>query len=176
MNSDTENRSPRKSLIENLTARNRELTQTIEKTEAPTAVTIPYERRQAEIDLIKQAAQFQPELYRLISRLSTQENLENHIDRVVRSEEDYLKKMTASFTKECRNMTAQIQQLIEQDGRNRERFTSECSSALKAERDKLSEQMEEFRKRIRRLLIAVFITAAALSALVSYLLCRVLIS
>lgn len=175
MSSDTENRLPSKSLIENLTARNRELTQTIEEAEVPKMVSMPYKRRQAEIDLIKQAAQFQPELYRQISNLATMEDLKDHIRKIANTQKEYMVKMTSNCTEECRKMTDQIQQLIEQDGKDREKFTSECSSALKAERDKLSEQMEEFRRRSRRLLIAVFITATALSALVSYLLYRVLV-
>ena len=175
MSSDIENKRPSKSLIENLTARNRGLTQTIEQAEEPKIVTIPYERHQAEIDLIKQAVEFQPELYYRIDLLATKEDLEENIQAVIDSEEKYLKKVTSKFTEQCRESTAKMQELIEQDGKDRERFTSECSSALKAERDKLSEHMEEFRRRSRRLLIAVFITATVLSALVSYLLYRVLV-
>lgn len=174
MSSDTENKRPSKSLIESLTARNRELTQTIEQAEEPKIVTIPYERRQAEIELIRQAAQFQPELYSKIELLATKENLEDNIQAVVDSEEKHLKKVTAKLLEQCEESTAKMQKLIEQDGKNREKFTSECSSALRAEREKFREQMEDFQRRSRRLLIAVFLTAIALSALVSYLLYRVL--
>ena len=96
MSSDTENKSQGKSLIANLTARNRELTQTIEQAEEPKAVTIPYERRRAEIDLIKQAAQFQPELYRQISNLATMEDLKEHIRKIANTQREYMMKVTSS--------------------------------------------------------------------------------
>lgn len=147
----------------------------IEKAKAPTAVTIPYDRRMEEIELLKEASEFQPELYRLISQRATREELQIHADRIVNLEKNYMNQTLQKFSKDCQQMIDQLKAISEQDGKDRERFTSECSSALKAERDKLSVQMEEFRKRSRRLLIAVFITAIALSALVSYLLYRVLV-
>ena len=175
MNSDTENRSQGKSLIRNLTEKNRELMNTIEKAEAPTAVKIPYERRQAEIELLKAASQFQPELYRLISQLATREDLADLINEIAQSEDDYLKKMTANYSKQCQEMINQLKALSEQDGKNRERFISDCTQALQTERDKLSEELESLRRRTSRILITVSIMATALSALVSYLLCRVLL-
>ena len=161
-------------VLDRLKAANAEHIEKIEKAQVPTAVTIPYDRRMEEIKLLKEASEFQPELYRLISRLATTEDLENTIDRIMQSEDAYLKKMTANFSEECRKMIDQMKAISEQDGKNRERFISDCSSALKAERDKLSEELESLRRRVRRILIATSITATALSALVSYLLCRVL--
>ena len=175
MNSDTENRSRSKPLVANFTAKNRDLTQKIEQTQAPTAVTIPYERRQAEIELLKQATEFQPELYSLISRLATTEDLENLIEGIMQSEDDYLRKMTANYSEQCREMIEQLKAISEQDGKNRAQFISDCSSALKAERDKLSQELENLRRRTRRILIITSTAAIALSALVSYLLCRILL-
>lgn len=162
--------------LDRLKAANAEHMEKIEKAQAPTAVAIPYERRQEEIELLRTASQFQPELYRMISRLATMENLEDQIARIMQSEDAYLEKMTANFSKECQQKIDQMKAISEQDGKNRERFISDCSSALKAERDKLSEEMEILRSRVRRILIATSIMAISLSALVSYLLCCVLVS
>ena len=128
---------------------------------------------QAEIELLKEASSFQPTLYTMIRQLATARDLEDHIEKIICSEDAYLKKMTANISEECRKMIAQMKAISEQDGKNRERFISDCSSALKAERDKLSQELESLKKRTRRILIAVSIMAISLSALVSFLLCRV---
>ena len=83
--------------------------------------------------------------------------------------------MSKDFETKSQQMIDQMKAISEQDGKNREQFISDCSSALKTERDKLNEEMESLRRRTRRILIAVSIMATALSALVSYLLCRVLV-
>ena len=80
------------------------------------------------------------------------------------------------FSKDCQQIIDQMKVISEQDGKNRERFISDCTQALQTERDKLSEELESLRRRTRRILITVSIMATALSALVSYLLCRVLVS
>ena len=159
--------------LDRLKAANAEHIEKIEKAKAPTAVTIPYDRRMEEIELLKEASEFQPELYRLISQRATREELQIHADRIVNLEKNYMNQTLQKFSKDCQQMIDQMKAISEQDGKNRERFISDCSSALKAERDKLSQELERLRRRTRRILIAVSITATALSALVSYLLCRV---
>ena len=161
--------------LDRLKAANAEHIEKIEKAQAPTAVTIPYDRRMEEIELLKEASEFQPELYRLISQRATREELQIHADRIVNLEKNYMNQTLQKFSKDCQQMIDQMKAISEQDGKNRERFISDCSSALKAERDKLSKELEILRRRVRRILIAVSIMATALSALVSYLLCRVLV-
>ena len=161
--------------LDRLKAANAEHMEKIENAQAPTAVTIPYDRRMEEIKLLKEALEFQPELYRLISQRATREELQIHADRIVNLEKNYMNQTLQKFSKDCQQMIDQMKAISEQDGKNRERFISDCSSALKAERDKLSQELERLRRRTRRILIAVSIMATALSALVSYLLCRVLV-
>ena len=161
--------------LDRLKAANAEHMEKIEKAQAPTAVTIPYDRRMEEIELLQEASEFQPELYRLISQRATREELQIHADRIVNLEKNYMNQTLQKFSKDCQQMIDQMKAISEQDGKNRERFISDCSSALKAERDKLSQELERLRRRTRRILIAVSIMATALSALVSYLLCRVLV-
>ena len=129
-----------------------------------------------EIKLLKEALEFQPELYRLISQRATREELQIHADRIVNLEKNYMNQTLQKFSKDCQQMIDQMKAIFEQDGKNREQFISDCSSALKVERDKLSQELESLRRRTRRILITVSIMATALSALVSYLLCRVLTS
>ena len=162
--------------LDRLKAANAEHIEKIEKAQAPTAVTIPYDRRMEEIELLKEASEFQPELYRLISQRATREELQIHADRIVNLEKNYMNQTLQKFSKDCQQMIDQMKAISEQDGKNRESFISDCSSALKAERNKLSQELERLRRRVRRILIATSITATALSALVSYLLCRVLTS
>lgn len=161
--------------LDRLKAANAEHMEKIEKAQAPTAVTIPYERRQEEIELLRTASQFQPELYRMIRQLATSRDLEGYMKQVEAIEEDYMQKTTMDFTTKCQQMIDQMKAISEQDGKNRERFISDCTSVLKTERDKLSEEMEILRRRVRRILIITSIAAIALSALVSYLLYRVLL-
>ena len=160
--------------LDRLKAANAEHIEKIEKAQAPTAVTIPYDRRMEEIELLKEASSFQPTLYTMIRQLATARDLENYLNQITATEEAYLQRMSKDFTTKSQQMINQMKAISEQDGKNRERFISDCSSALKAERDKLREELERLRRRVRRILIATSITATALSALVSYLLCRVL--
>lgn len=137
-------------------------------------MTMPYDRRQEEIELLRTAAQFQPTLYMLIKQLATQKDMERYLNQTVATEEEYMRKTANSFLKNAQAMTKELSELLQQDGKRREKFISDCTQALQTERDKLTAQLDSLRKRTRRLLIAISITAIALSALVSYLVCRVL--
>ena len=100
--------------------------------------------------------------------------MERYLNQTVATEEEYMRKTANSFLKNAQAMTKEVSELLQQDGKHREMFISDCTQALQTEWDKLTVQLDSLRKRTRRLLIAVSITAIALSALVSYLVCRVL--
>ena len=113
-------------------------------------------------------------LYMLIKQLATQKDMERCLNQTVATEEEYMRKMANSFSEKAQTMTKEVSELLQQDGKRREKFISDCTQALQTERDKLTVQLDSLRKRTRRILIAISITAIALSTLVSYLVCRVL--
>ena len=160
--------------VEDLIAKNSSHLEKIETAQEPKIMTMPYDRRQEEIELLRTAVQFQPTLYMLISQLATQKDMERSLNQTVATEEEYMRKMANSFSEKAQTVTKEVSELLQQDGKRREKFISDCTQALQTERDKLTAQLDSLRKRTRRLLIAVSITAIALSALVSYLVCRVL--
>ena len=149
--------------VEDLITKNSAHLEKIETAQEPKIVTMPYDRRQEEIELLRTAVQFQPTLYMLIKQLATQKDMER-----------YMRKTANSFLKNAQAMTKEVLELLQLDGKRREKFISDCTQALQTERDRLTAQLDSLRKRTRRLLIAISITAIALSALVSYLVCRVL--
>ena len=110
----------------------------------------------------------------LIKQLATQKDMERSLNQTVATEEEYMRKMANSFSEKAQTMTKEVSELLQQDGKRREKFISDCTQALQTERDKLTVQLDSLRKRTRQILIAVSITAIVLSALVSYLVCRVL--
>ena len=160
--------------LDRLKAANAEHMEKIETAQEPKIVTMPYDRRQEEIELLRTAVQFQPTLYMLIKQLATQKDMERYLNQTVATEEEYMRKTANSFLKNAQTMTKEVSELLQQDGKRHEKFISDCTQALQTERDKLTAQLDSLRKRTRRILITISITAIALSALVSYLVCRVL--
>ena len=171
MNSGSDNNSSN-SLLKELTAKNAQNLRSIESAQPPKAVMLPYDRREAELKLLRTAIEFQPALYRMIEELATYQEMAEYVLRIEKIEEEFMNQTIEEFSGECQRMIDQMKTISSQDGKSREAFISDCSSMLKEERQSLLEQTDKLRRRLRWILISTLILSAAVSGLVSYLVCR----
>lgn len=114
----------------------------------PIIYAIPEERRLWEQELLEQAVEFQPELYRLIQQRATRTQLEQ-----------MLKQYSAQ------TMTS-VQESLQQDGSMREKFTSSISKMLSDSLKAMEERNTRLEQRIRKLTIATVAVSTAASVLV----------
>ena len=131
MNSQSENSTQQNSAVDMLRKKN---TRTLSELEQipyqPQVYAIPIEQRKRESKLLADAVEFQPKLYQMIERLATAEELSDHCIRIQNIEAEYMEKTVREVVTENRKTAAQMQSLIEQAGKNQERFISNCSETL----------------------------------------------
>ena len=119
---------------------------------------IPEEWREEEMNLLRQAVQFQPTLYKQIDTLATRQDWQ-----------DLLTDQRTVLQAESWEMQSSMRRILQQDGSAREKFSSELSEmlsdSLKAMEDTTSRLEQEVRKLTR--------ISAAASMVVSVLVCVV---
>ena len=167
MNSQSENGSQQNSAMDMLRKKN---TRTLSELEQipyqPQVYAIPIEQRKRESKLLADAVEFQPKLYQMIERLATAEELSDHCISIQNIEAEYMEKTVREVVTENRKTAAQMQNLIEQAGKNQERFISNCSETLSKSTETLDGTIEKLRRKILKIMIATAVSAVALSLLV----------
>ena len=126
----------------------------------PIVYAVPKEWIENWMKLLEQAVEFQPTLYRLISLLSTREELAKM--------QTQQQKVLLDMKKE---MLGSVQTTLQQDGKARERFSTDTSKmlsdSLKAMEDTVQCLEQRIMKKVTR--------ASILSAMLSVLACGVLL-
>ena len=84
-----------------------------------TVYAIPEEWRKKEEQLLADAVQFQPTLYRLIEQLATWTDIDGMQKAVLQR-----------ITQRCTSMEDKVERLLQQDGRKREEYSSDLSRKL----------------------------------------------
>lgn len=155
MNSDYENSSQEATFLDSLIAANGRATEVREQVPyQPVVYAIPEEWRQAEVELLEQAVQFQPELYRLISLRPTRQEIQQMQGqqlRTIRTEQQELMRCVRST--------------LEQDGSVREQYSSELSKMLSGSREELHRLTLRVESSIRKIIVGTAVSSAALSVL-----------
>ena len=163
MNSQSEGNKPKSLSLSQLVERNAEALETREKIPyQPVVYAIPKEWREKENQLLADAVQFQPKLYQMIEGLATIDewNAMNYrlINQVVQNGTD---------TKRT------VEQLIEQDGKKREEYSSSLSRKLFESLRDLKNAKESLESTCRKwVLIAAAVSAA--SSMLACVLCLLL--
>ena len=121
----------------------------------PILYALPEEWLKADRALRQQAADFQPTLYRMIKPLATAE-------QVARMQDEQLQ----LFYQEKQEMMRAIQNSLQQDGRAREKHSSEISETLQSSLKSMEAVTSVLDSRIRKLLVTTSVASAALSVLV----------
>ena len=170
MNSRSENSTQQNSAMDMLRKKN---TRTLSELEQipyqPQVYAIPIEQRKRESKLLADAVEFQPKLYQMIERLATAEELSDHCIRIQNIEAEYMEKTVREVVTENRKTAAQMQNLVEQAGKNQEQFILNCSETLSKSTKALDSTIEKLHRRIMRIMrimIATAVSAVALSLLV----------
>ena len=132
----------------------------------PQVYAIPIEQRKRESQLLEDAVEFQPKLYQLIDRLATREELTDHCTEIQNIEAEYMEKTVREVVTENRKTAAQMQNLVEQAGKNQEQFILNCSETLSKSTETLDGTIEKLHRRILKIMIATAVSAVALSLLV----------
>lgn len=121
----------------------------------PILYALPEEWLKADRALRQQAADFQPTLYRMIKPLATAEQVAQMQDEQLRL-----------FHLEKQEMMRAIQSSLQQDGRAREKHSSEISETLRSSLKSMEAVTSALDSRIRKLLVTTSVASAALSVLV----------
>ena len=167
MNSQSENSTQQNSAMDMLRKKN---TRTLSELEQipyqPQVYAIPIEQRKRESKLLADAVEFQPKLYQLIEQLATWEELSDHCTKIQNIEAEYMENTVREVVTVNKETTAQMQNLIEQAGKNQERFISNCSETLSKSTETLDSTIEKLRRKILKIMIATAVSAMTLSLLV----------
>ena len=121
----------------------------------PILYALPEEWLKADRALRQQAADFQPTLYQMIKPLATAQ-------QVARMQDEQLQ----AFYKEKQEMMRAIQNSLQQDGRAREKHSSEISETLQSSLKSMEAVTSALDSRIRKLLLTTSVASVALSVLV----------
>ena len=123
---------------------------------------IPEEWREAEMNLLRQAVQFQPTLYKQIDTLATRQDLQY-----------LLTDQRTVLQAESREMQASMRRILQQDGSVREKFSSELSgmlsTSLKA-MEATTSLLEQKVRKLTRISVAASMVASVLVCVVWHLL------
>ena len=157
MNSQSENNTWLESLIQN----NGQAMEEIKETPyQPIFYAVPKEWIENWMQLLEQAVEFQPTLYRLISLLATRRELEEIQAR-------QLKILQA----EKQDILTTIRSTLQQDGKTREQFSTDTSKMLS---DSLK-AMEDTAQHLEQCIMKKVARASILSAVLSVLACAMLL-
>ena len=147
--------------LENLIQNNGQAMEEIQETPyQPIFYAVPKEWIENWMKLLEQAVEFQPTLYRLISLLSTRKELEQMQVR-----------QRQLLQAEKQDTLTTIRSTLQQDGKTRERFSTDTSKMLS---DSLK-AMEDTAQRLEQRILKKVARASVLSAVLSVLACGVLL-
>ena len=130
MNSDT----GKNNILESLKQRNSNSLTAIELLSGETKViSIPSQVREEELTLLRTAITFQPELYNMISKISTDDQMVKYLERILEINKDNmktisqncqteLKKVSEQTLKEIKSTQTHMTKILEQAGKSQEEF------------------------------------------------------
>ena len=155
MNYEYENSSSGSTFLEELTKANGEVLEARDRIPyQPVVYAIPEEWRKAEKELLEQAVQFQPNIYRTLQTLATRQELEQMQTTLAQT-------LRAEKLETLRS----IQTTLEQAGSENGKSLSEWSKAQSESNRALAEQINALEKKCTKLLIAGVSASAVVSVL-----------
>ena len=178
MNSEYENKlqnTPAVSSMDKLKAASRTAVKTIEETPyQPIVYALPKEDWNAFREWTKQAVTFQPTLYQQIAELTTRQEAKDYTDEMWNEIRNWAQKVTGNVQKTAESIVPRVQtllnqnkELLEQDGRMREKFISDLVWKEKT-------RIEEFTNllsNMKRWIITAILSTIGGSAILSTVIC-----
>ena len=141
MNSDYEKNSLSATAMEALIQANGQAVETRQRIPYEMVVyAIPEEWREEEMNLLRQAVQFQPTLYKQIDTLATRQDLQH-----------LLTDQRTVLQAESREMQSSMRRILQQDGSVSEKFSSELSGMLSASLKAMEATTSRLEQKVRKL-------------------------
>ena len=163
MNLPSENKNPTGLSLSQLVQRNAQALEIIDLIPyQPTVYAVPEEWRKKEEQLLADAVQFQPTLYRLITNLATREEL----SQMQTDQKMQIYQVLGRHTKDVENQ-------LQQDGKAKEKFSADLSRKLSEGLRDLNNAKASLERTCRKwVLIAAGVSAA--SSMLACILCLLL--
>lgn len=156
MNYEHDNVSSQGMSIDQLVKLNGQAMEEIDRTPyQPIFYALPEEWLKADRALRQQAAEFQPTLYKMIRPLATAE-------QIFRMQDERI----CLFQQEKQEMLRSIQSSLQQDGRAREKISSDISETLRTNLKAMEAVASEVGRKLKKLLITTSVASMLLSVLV----------
>lgn len=113
------NESESPNMMEALKQKNRKSLNGIEMSLGETKIiSIPTQVREEEMNLLRTAVKFQPELYAQIAEIPTREEMDKYMDQVINIDMDYYQRTVDAYRKELTEIKTEIISKMEQTERN----------------------------------------------------------
>lgn len=173
MNSDT----GKNNILESLKQRNSNSLTAIELLSGETKViSIPSQVREEELNLLRTAITFQPELYNMISKISTDDQMEEYLERILEINKDNmesiskscqteLKKISEQTLKEIRSVQTQMTESIQQAGKSQEEFLNNTLQQGQELESAIASQVKKSTLMTTLKWIAIMVLSSAVSTL-----------
>lgn len=151
MNSNT----GKNNILESLKQRNSNSLTAIELLSGETkVVSIPSQMREEELNLLRAAITFQPALYSLISKISTDDQMVEYLERILEINKDNmktisqncqteLKKVSEQTLKEVKSTQDQMTKILEQAGKSQEQFLNNTLQQGRALESAIASQVKK---------------------------------
>ena len=160
MNYESESSSQQPTMLEQLVQQNQDTVNVREYVPyQPIVYAIPAEWREEEVEMLRKAVKFQPELYRLIQLCATRQDIQ-------KMQQQHL----LTIRKELEVQTNSVQRMLQQDGSEREKFSSDCSKILSDSRREMKSIVEDLQVNIRKIVMRTAVSSVILSVLACILL------
>ena len=160
MNYESESSSQQPTMLEQLVQQNQDTVNVREYVPyQPIVYAIPAEWREEEVEMLRKAVKFQPELYRLIQLCATRQDIQ-------KMQQQHL----LTIRKELEAQTNSVQRMLQQDGSEREKFSSDCSKILSDSRREMKSIVEDLQVNIRKIVMRTAVSSVILSVLACILL------
>ena len=156
MNSDYENSSQGTTFLDSLIQANGQAMEVREQVPyQPVVYAIPEDWLNAEMELLKNASEFQPELYRLIRQRMTRQEFQQMQEQQLHT-----------IRTELREQTSSICSTLQQDGSVREQNFSRTSDLLSENRKDILQLVERLENKLKKIIIGTAVSSVTLSMLV----------
>ena len=132
--------------------------------------SIPEKQRSAELKMIQDMIEFQPELYMLIKTLATKTEISNMSKAMLQNLLDENRSIMSNLISTNATTVAKMENLLQQDGKMRDEYILKFSKTLDKEANKLSQTTDMLKQHLLKFLGITVGAATLFSTLVSVLL------
>ena len=94
-------------------------------------ISIPTQVREAEMELLRTAVNFQPELYKRIDKIPTRTEMDEYMEQAVNIDTEYYTKMVNTYREELAQVKTEIISSMEQTEKNNQEIQAQMTDSIK---------------------------------------------